>query len=591
MRTLPLLVLAACTGAAEDTATTPPPFGMILEEDGQVYAGAARVDITPTNFETYSDLNGNNSFDGCLTDPLAERSGCEEPFDDLDGDGHFNGVWIAGFGSARAALGVHDPITVTATVISLDGEYVALVGIDALGVLENRIRDTRDRLALDGFDRDRVIVSSSHSHQAPDTAGIYGIDEDLVSGIYPPFIESIPEAIYDAIATASSVMVAVSPTVGNAHMRDLDPAFNGEPFGGINPDPSVEGGINDIRDPVIVADLVTAIALDGPDGRVATVVSASGHPEVVGDENSLLSADYVGYLRDYTEARSGGLTTFLSGSLGGMQSALGSTLPAIDEAGNRILDDNGDPTWIDDSAEEGADWEMARTWGVLVGQAAEAALTDSAAWDNIRIRHADYLVPVDNASFKLAFQVGLLDTPDDYIIQDSSCPEYGENRDLFGCVPTASWIVELGPVTFGTVPGELMPELFWGVPEEDAMVDASLRPTDRRWVQFDPDCATVPYEDCKDTDDMVGECDCLHHHAVPYRYTDDGYDTIEEMLPGTYKAPMGITNAYCGYIVPEPDYNTYVSVLTDDGDHYEETNSCSGSFGPLVLEAFASMRE
>jgi hypothetical protein len=136
-----------------------------------------------------------------------------------------------------------------------------------------------------------------------------------------------------------------------------------------------------------------------------------------------------------------------------------------------------------------------------------------------------------------------------------------------------------------------MPELFWGVPEEDAMVDASLRPTDRRWVQFDPDCATVPYEDCKDTDDMVGECDCLHHHAVPYRYTDDGYDTIEEMLPGTYKAPMGITNAYCGYIVPEPDYNTYVSVLTDDGDHYEETNSCSGSFGPLVLEAFASMRE
>ena len=376
-----LLILLACTGKEnEDTAADAPPYGMILEEDGQLYAGAARVDITPTDFETYTDLNGNNSFDGCLTAPNADRTGCDEPFDDLNGDGYFEGLWIAGFGSARAAQGVHDAITVTAVVMSLDGEYVAFVGVDALGVLENRIRDLRDRLEADGFDRDRVLVSSSHSHQAPDTVGIYGIDEDLISGIYPSFVESIPDAIYDAIGTASSEMVAVSPTQGSVHMRDLDPAFNGAPFGGINPDDSIEGGINDIRDPLIVGDLVLAVALDGADGRVATIIDASGHPETVGDANSDLSADYVGYLRDYTEGRSGGTTLFVSGALGGMQSALGGTLPAIDDDGNRILDDKGQPTWIDDSG-DGAKWEFARTWGVLVGQAAEAALTDTSSWD------------------------------------------------------------------------------------------------------------------------------------------------------------------------------------------------------------------
>ncbi len=588
-----LLSLAACTGEKEDTAPTPPPFGMILAEDGQLYAGVARVDITPTNFETYTDFNGNHSFDGCITEPdgpTSGRSGCDEPFDDLDGDGRFDGVWIAGFGSARAALGVHDPVTVTAVVLSLDGEYVALVGVDALGVLENRIRDTRDALEAEGFDRDRVIVSSSHSHQGPDTVGIYGIDEDLLSGVYPPFVESIPVAIHDAIETAAGGMVAVSPTQGAVHMRDLDAVFNGAPFGGTNPDPTVEGGINDIRDPLIVADQVLAIALDGTDGRVATIVNASGHPEVVGDENSEISSDYVGYLRDYTERRSGGLTVFLSGALGGMQSALGGTLPAVDDDGNRVLDDNGDPTWITDNT-GGPQWEFARTWGTLVGQAAEAALTDSTPWTSLRVRKSEYLVPVDNASFKLAFQVDLLDTPDEYVIQDSSCPGYGTDNDLFGCVPTASWVVELGPVTFGTSPGELMPELFWGVPDEAAMADAAQRVTDRRWVQFDPDCADVPFEDCKDTDGSVGECDCLQHHAAPYRISDDGYGTIESMLPGTYKAPVGITNAYCGYIVPEPDYNTYVSVLTDDGDHYEETNSCSQSFAPLVLGAFAALQE
>ena len=50
---------------------------MILQEDGQLYAGVARVDITPENFETYSDLNGNHSFDGCITDPIAERAGLD----------------------------------------------------------------------------------------------------------------------------------------------------------------------------------------------------------------------------------------------------------------------------------------------------------------------------------------------------------------------------------------------------------------------------------------------------------------------------------------------------------------------------------
>jgi MFS family permease len=35
--------------------------------------------------------------------------------------------------------------------------------------------------------------------------------------------------------------------------------------------------------------------------------------------------------------------------------------------------------------------------------------------------------------------------------------------------------------------------------------------------------------------------------------------------------------------------NWLVSVFTDNGDHYEETNSCSESFAPLVLAAFGVM--
>lgn len=583
------LLLGACTdkGGSDGDDTAPPgaPYGMPLVEDGQLYAGVARVDLTPDVVETYSDLNGNNEFDGCMTDPTGTRAGCDEPYDDADGDGHFDGIWIAGFQSKRAAMGVHDPITATVVVLAQDGEYVAFVGMDALGVLENRVRDLGDLLEADGFDRSRLVFTSSHSHGAPDTVGIWGIDEDLITGTYPPFMDSLVPGVYDALTTAAADMVPVTPKQGLAWMRD-DPTLNGAPFGGVNPDPSVYGGINDIRDPIIPADAVWGLALDGLDGnRVATVVSASGHAEVSDSDHSLLTADYPGAIREYFDNRYGGLTLFMPGSVGGMQSALGSPLPAIDDAGERVLDEHGDPVWIQ-NGEPGGDWEMVRTWGTLVAQAADGAMTDGQGWDGISVAHEDYLIPVNNVSFKLAFQVHLLDTPDEYVIRDESCPGWEEDPDLFGCVPAGSWLVRLGPNTLATAPGELFPELFYGVPDEAAMTDATARAGDRRWVQWDADCAAVPWSECQDETDEVDGCDCLHDHATPYEI---GEVPIMDMLPGTYKQPIGITNAYCGYIVPTPDYNAGVSVLTDDGDHYEETNSCSKDFAGLVQGALLSL--
>ncbi len=579
-----LLLVAGCTAAKDDSAA-PPPLGMILADDGQLYAGAARVDITPTSFETYTDIDGDNVFDGCITDPGATRAGCDEPFDDLDGDGEFDAMYIAGFQSPRPAQGIHDNLSVTAVVLSLNGDYVALLGIDAIGVLENRTRDVRDALQAQGFDRDHVIISSSHAHSAPDTAGIWGVDTALITGINPEFIESITPAMVDAVEVAAADMRAVSPTQGITQMS-ADPTLTGAPFGGTNPDPSVIGGLNDIRDPLIPGDAVWALALDGADGRVATVVSASGHPETSDSNHSLLSADYPGVVRDWIDREDGGITLFMSGSLGGMQSALGATLPKVDlVSGARLVETDGTPQW--DTS--GGGWDFMTNWGILVAQAAQAALTDPAPWDALVVNHQDFLIPVDNISFKLAFDTNLLDTPDSYVVKDSTCPGYGVDRDVFGCLPVAAWMVQLGPNTLATAPGELFPELFYGVPDEPAMASTTDRAADRRWVQWDPDCADVDDATCLASAGSVGDCDCLQYHTAPYRISDTQPTPIADLLPGTYKQPIGIVNGYCGYIVPEPDFNTETSVFTDDGDHYEETNSCTVGFGELVLDAFAKL--
>ncbi len=589
-----LTLVQACT---TDTPVEPP-YGMKLVQDGKLYVGAARVDVTPTILETFTDLDGDNEFDGCDADPEATAAQCEEPYDDVDGDRHFDALFMAGFGSPRPALTVHDPLSVSAVVLALDGEYVALVGVDAIGLLENRARDARDLVEADGFDRDRLLVNSSHAHSSVDTVGIWGLDE-VSSGADPDFVESIVAAIHETVAAAGSEMVEVSPTVGVADFSE--PEFNGAPFGGINPDPSVEAGVNDIRDPLITAGQVLTLAFDGTDGkRVATVVSSSGHPETSDSDHNELSADYPGVVRDWIDTTDGGTTLFLSGALGGMQSALGGTVPYVDEAGERVLADDGSPEWLHEGG-----FEFVRVWGTLMAQASQASLSDDQTWERIRVRKAEYLVPVDNVSFKLAFQLNLLDTPDEYVVQSPDCPGWGTNPDVFGCVPAASWVVELGPVTLGSVPGELFPELFWGVPDDAAMADASLRTGDKRWVQTDADCATIDWDAvCKDAEEVAvaedcdgdgtacdGVCSCIRSHAAPYRVSDTLPTPIIDLLPGTYRFPLGITNAYCGYIVPEPDFNTWVDVTKEQADHYEETNSCSVSFGELVLGVFTELAE
>ncbi|HND30870.1 MAG TPA: hypothetical protein PLA94_12760, partial [Myxococcota bacterium] len=229
------LALVACTGEPKDTQTEGPPFGMTLKQDGKLYAGITRLDITPSLDETFQDLNGNGTFDGCTNEPLGAasgRAGCDEPFTDADGDGHFDAIWIAGFGDKRGALGVHDPITLTALVLSLNGEYVAMVGIDAVGILESRIRPGRELLGEAGFDMDRVVVSSSHSHQSPDTVGIWGDIDGLESGVNPDYADTIPVAIFDAVSTAASEMVEVNPTYGQDNVGNVDPTTSAEVFGG-----------------------------------------------------------------------------------------------------------------------------------------------------------------------------------------------------------------------------------------------------------------------------------------------------------------------------------------------------------------------
>src|SRR5262245_30598089 len=79
-------------------------------------------------------------------------------------------VFIAGFGHNRLATGVADPLFARAVVLKDGHSSVALVSVDLVGFFHANVDNVRKHLS--GFDF--VLVSSTHSHEGPDTLGLWG---------------------------------------------------------------------------------------------------------------------------------------------------------------------------------------------------------------------------------------------------------------------------------------------------------------------------------------------------------------------------------------------------------------------------------
>jgi hypothetical protein len=610
--------LVACSGPDD----RPPvgeggPLGMVLPKDGKWRAGAASVDITPEIPESWSDLNGDNTFNGSLTDPDGP-----EPFDDADGDGVFDAVWIGGFGPLRAAQEVHDHTYARAVVLSVDGEYVAFVALDLVGLGHPRIWQARDALAADGFDPDRLLVASSHSHDGPDTVGLWGNPLLFVPGFDPVYQQRVAAAIEDAVREAAASMEEVDLNVGSVRMRDRGPWFNGEYFGGKNPDPRFHGMVHDGRDPVVVSDQLLVLQGVGADGAVFTLTNWSGHPEVRGSNNNAISSDWPGVTREVLEAEYGGLALHLAESLGGMQSALSGHLPLVNPDGTHVLatcttEAVADPTDADCFGEAvGADridadgdhvpvwapqdtWEFVTSHGWHIGEAAIDALSaGEPVKPALQVGRRTFSMPITNAIYNMWGPQGIFDYDIDQAVTDPErCPEVNPPT-VIGCFEPHVFRVELGHTAPGegvgllSIPGELLPELAWGLPDDATFTteseDLAARGEGATYFpQADPDCRAEldSYEDCRFSS-TVGSCDCLSMHTWPYRLSDEpGHIPLLDHLDTEHRAMLGMTDTYFGYIIPEPDFNRYVSLFTDDGDHYEDTVSGASVFGDRVLQA------
>ena len=511
--------------------------------EGPLLAGVAKRDLTPC-FEGWEDLEGDGTY-RATEDPFLD-CGCDRLCPDDpgyagpdrgEGDGIFQAAWIAGFGQGRPAASVHDPIELRAITLQTGETSVAIVTLDLVGWFYDDTLAVRAAVAAAGADLDLVVVHATHNHEGPDSMGQWG-ERFGRRGVDEAWRQDVIAAAASAVVEAQNSAVEVNLTVGRAD--------SAAPFGA----KGTRNTVRDSRDPVVIDEWVGAAQLrDAGGGAVATLVNWGNHPEVLGGDNTALTADFVHYLREGVEqgvpggpsprAGQGGQAIFLNASVGGLMTPLGITVTDWDGVDH-----------------PGETFEKAEALGHIVAGLAIDALESAAGpaeAPRLGFRAEVVEIPVENIGFQALFLAGVFER--ELVGWDSSLPISATNIPK---IRTEVDLIELGPLRILTVPGELFPELAVGG------YDGSRVNTDE-----------VPFMD-------------PGNEAPPDLAAAPTGPPLKAQLGVEHAWILGLGNDEIGYLVPPYDYVLAESapyLSEPPGDHYEETNSLGPAAVPTLLAA------
>jgi hypothetical protein len=151
----------------------------------------------------------------------------------------------------------------------------------------------------------RIHVDSNHTHAGPDTAGVWG-------GVPDDYLQLVHDRTVAAIVKAYLSMVPAHLSFGTAKGG----------VNGVDPEPLITNQfVNDPANQAMDDELRVLQAKDARTGRVVvTYLNWSAHPTVLGGDNTLISADYVGPLSTML-ASYGGVGFSQVGTLGRSQPA------------------------------------------------------------------------------------------------------------------------------------------------------------------------------------------------------------------------------------------------------------------------------
>lgn len=385
-------------------------------------------------------------------------------------------VWLAGFSTGRRATAVHDDLWAVAAVIH-DGDHsVAIVALDAIGLFHDDVIEIRERVGASEA-IDYVIVTSTHTHSAPDLMGLWGPRTGF-NGVDPQYREQVLAAASRAIVSAAAALV---PTRLSLFELPLRP----------------EGLVADSRDPQVFDSTIRVMhfAQAVEPGTIGSIVNWADHPETPWSDNTEITADFPGYLRDILEhgirvdgqavmRGMGGVHLYVNGAIGGLMTTNPETA---------VEDPFDGRTYREPSHDKAR--AVARRLGEAILTTAIARPPTPEADPKLTVMARTIELPVDNRLFTLALALGTV---------NRGQPQVGRLRSEIA-------LVRLGDATVATMPGELYPEIANG---------GIVRPPG---ADFPLDPVEVP--------------------------------PLRDLMPGRVKFVFGLANDAIGYIIPKSEWD------------------------------------
>jgi hypothetical protein len=480
-----------------------------LPLDGVTRVGAAGFDLTPPYWERWIDRAGpacpNNRpdrFEGRLDQPNPEDP-CLDAFEDSDGDGFFDAIWLGGDGADRPAEGVdpNNPPAGRALVLARDGVLRIWITLDVHAVDAARVADFERRLrARLGVDEGQVVLHATGTRSGPDAVGLAGPSLALAGGDVGTRLHARLGGrigLIDSVPFASGVdpawwqaTVERAATAAHQALRRAEPAqikvavatlplgpdgFDGGEAGAV-PDADGDGRANSVADlsawrdrlPWLVRDdhlpprrdaRVGAVLFESTvSGRVlASVLVWAAAPAAT--VRPLLSGDVAGAARMMLESHLNAPAVWLTGAnadtvLAGRRAFV----PQTDEVG-RPIDAQGRPVEVIDAAPAAVD--PAAALGRFVAGRALAALAVVPAEPailGVRTRYA--WLPITNPRIGLAARLGVLGPFGDWLSGRVATRAWSSGAMTpacggLGCARYRLERLDLGPVSLLSTPGAL----------------------------------------------------------------------------------------------------------------------------------------
>jgi len=404
-------------------------------------------------------------------------------------------VWIAGFDQGRAATGIHDDLFAVATVLDDGTTRLGIVAVDSIGIFHDDVVRVRRQLP-ESLGLDYVVVCATHNHSTPDLMGLWGPDM-FHSGVDPAYRERVLAGCVSALTHAVHTLQPATLT-----LMELP----------VNP----AGLVNDSRKPLVYDPDLRWMLFRAPgSGEVlGSIVGWANHPETPWSQNTEITADFCGVIRDGLERGIrygdsvrmpglGGTHVFINGAVGGLMT----TSPSVTVRDPFLNEEFSRPSH-----------DKTRALGnQLVRRLLDAAGTNTSPAAGIvplAVQARTLRVPLENRNFLLAGMIGLLD----------------RGHGPWGQIRTEVAVLRIGDASVACIPGEIYPELVNGGVVRAPGGDFDIEPLE-----------------------------------VP---------PIRDLMPGRVKFLFGLANDELGYIIPKSQWDVRPPHLFGaDRAPYGEINS------------------